>query len=381
MDIAESDRRLLWDRAGSQCAICHADVNPKAIAGLGDLVGIELEIGNQSESAAVVSYDHAIMLCITDAMYVKQNPDVFPPAKLSELKATIERIHRNRLELQRAGTTESVRALCHVAGFIGVRQPFVFMKVVNDSMTKGVVVSEIWFETDPVATVENPHRPLPTGVGPRQVLETWKPLVDLPMASNILELGRVKLQSGSIIASVPNVDVSPAGAIGGAGTPLAGLHVDENLAGNDAPDTWDVFISHASADKVAVGRPLKESLESYGLRVWFDEAVLGIGDSLRRRIDAGLRRSAVGVVILSPVFFDRKWPNYELDGMVTLDQSGLQSILPIWHNVTFEQVREYSPSLADKIARNTANTTIEEIAEEIARRVRPELFSESANQC
>jgi hypothetical protein len=84
-------------------------------------------------------------------------------------------------------------------------------------------------------------------------------------------------------------------------------------------------------------------------------------------------------VILSPSFFDRGWPNYELDGMVTLDQSGLQNILPIWHGVTFEQVRDYSPSLADKLARNTSNTAIEKIAEEIARRVRPELFSESTD--
>jgi hypothetical protein len=377
--MSESDRQLLWDRAGSQCAVCHADVRPRATAGPAELVGIELEIGDQPEDAAVVAYEHAILLCINDAVYVTQNPEVFPPTKLRELKTTIERIHRNRLELQHSGTTERVRVLCHVAGFIGIRQPFVFMKIVNDSMTMAIVVDDIWFETDPIATVQNLNRPLPTRIAPRQLFETWKPLIDLPLVSNILERGRVKLQSGSIIASVANMGVSPAGAVGGGGTPLAELHVDENLAGSDAPDTWDVFISHASADKAAVGRPLKESLESHGLRVWFDEAVLGIGDSLRRKIDRGLRRSAAGVVILSPSFFDRGWPNYELDGMVTLDQSGLQNILPIWHGVTFEQVRDYSPSLADKLARNTSNTAIEKIAEEIARRVRPELFSESTD--
>ncbi len=45
--------------------------------------------------------------------------------------------------------------------------------------------------------------------------------------------------------------------------------------------------------------------------------------------------------------------------------SGQQVILPIWHNITKQQVIDYSPSLADKLARNTAINTIEEIAKEI----------------
>lgn len=48
---------------------------------------------------------------------------------------------------------------------------------------------------------------------------------------------------------------------------------------------------------------LKEAVEAHGLRVWFDDAVLTIGDSLRRSIDRGLRRSVAGVAILSPAFF------------------------------------------------------------------------------
>ena len=46
--------------------------------------------------------------------------------------------------------------------------------------------------------------------------------------------------------------------------------------------------------------------------------------------------------------------------------SGKQGILPIWHNLTKAQVIAESPSLADKVARNTADFTIEEIAKEIA---------------
>ena len=40
-------------------------------------------------------------------------------------------------------------------------------------------------------------------------------------------------------------------------------------------------------------------------------------------------------------------------------------LLPIWLNITKKEVIDFSPSLADKLARNTAINTIEEIATEI----------------
>ena len=64
-------------------------------------------------------------------------------------------------------------------------------------------------------------------------------------------------------------------------------------------------------------------------------------------------------------FFGRGWPEYELDGFVTRAVSGEQILLPIWHGVTKREVMDYSPSLADRIARNTLTHTVEEIAAEI----------------
>jgi phosphoribosylaminoimidazole carboxylase (NCAIR synthetase) len=93
---------------------------------------------------------------------------------------------------------------------------------------------------------------------------------------------------------------------------------------------------------------------------------LRIGDSLRQKIDKGLANSRVGLVVLSPSFIDKGWTNYELDGIVTRAVSGEQILLPIWHNITKQQVVDFSPSLADKVARSTATHTTEEIASEIA---------------
>jgi hypothetical protein len=133
---------------------------------------------------------------------------------------------------------------------------------------------------------------------------------------------------------------------------------------------YDVFISHASEDKDAVVRPLANALRDSGLKVWYDEFELKIGDSLRRKIDAGLAKSKFGVVVLSRSFFGKGWTNYELDGLVTRAVSGEQILLPIWHDITKKELIEYSPSLADKVARSTSTHTVEEIAVEIIEVIR-----------
>ena len=71
------------------------------------------------------------------------------------------------------------------------------------------------------------------------------------------------------------------------------------------------------------------------------------------------------LLFFSKAFLTKGWTNYELDGLVTRTVSGEQVLLPIWHNVTKKEIIDYSPSLADKLARNTSTHTVEEIAEEI----------------
>lgn len=138
-----------------------------------------------------------------------------------------------------------------------------------------------------------------------------------------------------------------------------------------AEKDYDVFISHAGADKNTIVRALAEALRSEGLQVWYDEFELRVGASLRRSIDKGLANSRFGVVVLSEAFFDRGWPNYELDGLVTREvEGGEQLILPVWHRVTKDEVMAYSPSLADKLALRTADSTVGEMAAEIASVIR-----------
>ena len=134
----------------------------------------------------------------------------------------------------------------------------------------------------------------------------------------------------------------------------------------DTSKEYDVFISHSSEDKDSVVRPLALALKEKGINVWYDEFELKIGDSLRRKIDQGLSKSKFGIVVISRSFIKKGWTNYELDGLMTKAISGQQILLPIWHDITKQEVIDNSPSLADKVARNTSQETVEEIADEIA---------------
>jgi hypothetical protein len=51
----------------------------------------------------------------------------------------------------------------------------------------------------------------------------------------------------------------------------------------------DVFISHASEDKVLVARPLAVALESRGYSVWLDENRLTIGRTRHEAIKQAIR--------------------------------------------------------------------------------------------
>ena len=132
---------------------------------------------------------------------------------------------------------------------------------------------------------------------------------------------------------------------------------------------YDLFISHASEDKDDFVRLLAEVLKSLDVRVWYDEFTLELGDSLRESIDRGLVNSKYGAVVLSPYFFAKNWPQYELNGMVAREMNGEKVILPIWHNVTKDEVLEFSPTLADKVALNSSTESIDAIATRLADRV------------
>ncbi|WP_374476741.1 TIR domain-containing protein [Zoogloea sp.] len=128
--------------------------------------------------------------------------------------------------------------------------------------------------------------------------------------------------------------------------------------------TAKVFISHASEDKELVAQPLAAALRNVGIDVWLDQFELKVGDSLRQSIDRGLGSSRFGVVVLSPSFFAKRWPQRELDALLAKEVDSASVVLPVWHHVSAEQVRASSPVLADRLAVST-DAGIEEVARKL----------------
>lgn len=125
-----------------------------------------------------------------------------------------------------------------------------------------------------------------------------------------------------------------------------------------------LFISHASEDKDAFVRPLAEALRAVGFNVWYDEYVLKMGDSLREKIDLGLKNCDYGVVVLSKNFFEKNWAQKELDGLYALETANKKLILPVWLGVNEDDVAQYSPTLAGRYGvkgEKGVTPTVEEI--------------------
>jgi hypothetical protein len=123
----------------------------------------------------------------------------------------------------------------------------------------------------------------------------------------------------------------------------------------------EVFISHASEDKPYV-EPLARALEAAGVSVWYDKTSIGWGDDIRSSIDNGLLNCDYGVVVFSKAFLGKKkWTEYEVTALFGLETVARKRILPIWHDVTYEDVLKYSPALAQRRAKSSVDDSNEEI--------------------
>ena len=143
--------------------------------------------------------------------------------------------------------------------------------------------------------------------------------------------------------------------------------------GESLPE-YDVFISHAWEDKESFADEFVEELRNLGVKVWYDTSQIKWGDSMRQKIDEGLRKSKFGIAILSPNYIaeGKYWTKAEFDGLFQLESINGKTLLPIWHNLTKQQVMEFSPIVANKKAMTTAMMTAKEIAEELVKLVSEE---------
>ena len=125
---------------------------------------------------------------------------------------------------------------------------------------------------------------------------------------------------------------------------------------------WDSFLSYAQIDGAEVGAELRDRLHELGVSVWFDELTIVPGKSQALQMDKGLQKARAGIVLLTPAYVaGRFWTERELGALL-----GKETLIPVLHKVTFEQVAEYSGILPDLAGFETSRDSVEIIAQKIA---------------
>lgn len=133
------------------------------------------------------------------------------------------------------------------------------------------------------------------------------------------------------------------------------------------------FISHDSRDKDELVRELAKELYSLACPVWYDEYTLKGGDNLREGIEKGIKEAKKCILILSPNFLENdKWAKSEFETIFVREIYKKEDvIIPIWHNVSEDDIYEYSPKLLSKVGLNTS-MGIKELAKKIVEAINKE---------
>jgi hypothetical protein len=132
-------------------------------------------------------------------------------------------------------------------------------------------------------------------------------------------------------------------------------------------DSCDMFISHASEDKVDLVRPLAQKLRAMGFVPWFDESQVETGDELKNSLDKGILCSRCGLVVVSRAFMSKKWTQYEVETLMKASREGRIKLLFVWHGVKEDDVKAWSAELAGRVALDTSRCSIDELALKLAR--------------
>lgn len=110
----------------------------------------------------------------------------------------------------------------------------------------------------------------------------------------------------------------------------------------------DVFISHASKDKVKYVENLVLSIKSKGISVFYDTESIFWGDCIKEKIDEGLANCRLAIIVISKNYFGRKWTEYELKTLLNRqNKEGKKLILPILYRISKKDFISHYPTLED----------------------------------
>lgn len=144
---------------------------------------------------------------------------------------------------------------------------------------------------------------------------------------------------------------------------LATAVPDKNSSTKPARKEFDVFISHASKDKISYVNELNRIIKKLGINVFYDTDVLSWGDDFKRIIIEGTEKSEFAIIVISKNFFGREWTERELDEFLAQQNArGQKTVLPLLYGITFDELKEKYPTLGDIQAITTKDYSKSEIA-------------------
>ena len=115
---------------------------------------------------------------------------------------------------------------------------------------------------------------------------------------------------------------------------------------NTQKKNYDVFISHASKDKLSFVDELVDGIKKLGVRIFYDKDEFSWGDNWKEKILDGTQQSEFAVIVISDNFFDRKWTETELNEFLQRqNESGQKTILPLLYGITYSDVAKKYPEL------------------------------------
>ena len=102
------------------------------------------------------------------------------------------------------------------------------------------------------------------------------------------------------------------------------------------------------------------------LKIFYDKYSIRIGDDLVDKIERGLAECRFAIILVSNAFLENKAGSHEMRALIyrQIAEGRRKLILPIWSDVSSEEVRSRSPMVA-KIAARRFRDGVEELAREI----------------
>lgn len=150
---------------------------------------------------------------------------------------------------------------------------------------------------------------------------------------------------------------------------LAPVRREAEKQARSHPERRDLFLCHAWDDRQGAAKELHDLLESLDAKVWFSEKDVGLGKSLIREIDKGLKMSRIGIVLVTPALLK----SLDAEGIADKELSALLAtdrVIPVAHGTTFEALRDVSPLLAARSGLSTEGSSLDDVAAKIAETVR-----------